>query len=143
VHKGVQVQASLTALGHEVFAPAGAPALMQLIHERFTNEPNATSVATRAPEALAELHGVCQDFAHVMIGACRSLGLAARYVSGYLLTKPHRPTPTRWRGRLTRLGSRSGAQPKAGWRSTPPTPCPPAPTTSRGHGEGTMRMWRR
>ena len=67
---------------------AGALALMQLIHERFTYEPNATSVATRAPEALAELRGVCQDFAHVMIGACRSLGLAARYVSGYLLTTP-------------------------------------------------------
>lgn len=85
--------AGLAALGHEAFTPgvsvvAGALALMQLIHERFTYEPNATSVATRAPEALAELHGVCQDFAHVMIGACRSLGLAARYVSGYLLTKP-------------------------------------------------------
>jgi len=61
---------------------------MHLIHERFTYEPSATTVATRAPEALAELRGVCQDFAHVMIGACRSLGLAARYVSGYLLTQP-------------------------------------------------------
>jgi transglutaminase-like putative cysteine protease len=84
---------ALAALGLEAFAPgasvvAGALALMHLIHERFTYEPLATSVATRAPEALAELRGVCQDYAHVMIGACRSLGLSARYVSGYLLTQP-------------------------------------------------------
>jgi len=37
---------------------------------------------------LAERRGVCQDFAHVQIGCLRSLGLAARYVSGYLLTDP-------------------------------------------------------
>jgi hypothetical protein len=85
--------AALAELGREAFTPGasvvgGALALMQLIHERFTYEPNATNVATRAPEALAELRGVCQDFAHVMIGACRSLGLSARYVSGYLLTQP-------------------------------------------------------
>jgi transglutaminase-like putative cysteine protease len=45
-------------------------------------------VATRATDALAQRSGVCQDFAHVFIGACRALGLAARYVSGYLLTRP-------------------------------------------------------
>lgn len=85
--------ATLAAFGREAFTPGasvvgGALALMQLIHERFAYEPQATDVATRAPEALAKLRGVCQDFAHVMIGACRSLGLAARYVSGYLLTTP-------------------------------------------------------
>jgi transglutaminase-like putative cysteine protease len=37
---------------------------------------------------LADRHGVCQDFAHLQIGYLRSLGLAARYVSGYLLTDP-------------------------------------------------------
>ncbi|MEK8031328.1 transglutaminase family protein [Ideonella sp. DXS29W] len=84
---------SLAALGREAFSlgvsvAGGALTLMQLIHERFTYEPHATDVATRAPEALAEMRGVCQDFAHVMIGACRSLGLSARYVSGYLLTQP-------------------------------------------------------
>jgi transglutaminase-like putative cysteine protease len=85
--------AALAAFGREAFTPgtsvvAGSLALMQLIHERFTYKPQSTNVATRAPQALAELRGVCQDFAHVMIGACRSLGLAARYVSGYLLTQP-------------------------------------------------------
>ena len=65
-----------------------ALALMHQIHDEFDYLPQSTSVTTGALEALDLRHGVCQDFAHVMIGACRSLGLAARYVSGYLLTQP-------------------------------------------------------
>jgi transglutaminase-like putative cysteine protease len=65
-----------------------ALALMHRIHDEFEYLPQSTSVTTGALEALALRHGVCQDFAHVLIGACRSLGLAARYVSGYLLTQP-------------------------------------------------------
>jgi transglutaminase-like putative cysteine protease len=83
----------LAAFGRQAFTPgrsvmAGALALMQLIHEHFEYRPLSTSVNTRATDALATARGVCQDFAHVMIGACRSLGLSARYVSGYLLTQP-------------------------------------------------------
>ena len=66
----------------------GAQALMSRIHERMEFNPDATDVATNALQALAKGQGVCQDFAHLMIGALRSLGLAARYVSGYLLTHP-------------------------------------------------------
>lgn len=65
-----------------------ALALMHRIYTEFDYRPAATSVATRAVEALEQQAGVCQDFAHVMIGAMRSIGLAARYVSGYLLTQP-------------------------------------------------------
>ncbi len=65
-----------------------ALALMHRIHAEFDYLPQSTSVTTGALEALSLRHGVCQDFAHVLIGACRSLGLAARYVSGYLLTQP-------------------------------------------------------
>jgi transglutaminase-like putative cysteine protease len=65
-----------------------ALALMHQIHDEFEYLPQSTSVTTGALEALSLRHGVCQDFAHVLIGACRSLGLAARYVSGYLLTQP-------------------------------------------------------
>ena len=65
-----------------------AMALMHQIHDEFEYLPQSTSVTTGALEALELRHGVCQDFAHVLIGACRSLGLAARYVSGYLLTQP-------------------------------------------------------
>jgi len=62
--------------------------LMERIHRDFTFDPTATTVATPPGEALANRRGVCQDFAHVLIGGLRSMGLAARYVSGYLRTLP-------------------------------------------------------
>ena len=58
------------------------------IHKEFKFDPAATSVSTPLKEVLKQRRGVCQDFAHLMIGCLRSLGLAARYVSGYLLTSP-------------------------------------------------------
>lgn len=66
----------------------GAYELMQRIHRDFTYQTEATDVGTPALEALELRQGVCQDFAHVMLGCLRSLGLPARYVSGYLLTRP-------------------------------------------------------
>ncbi|MCM8564613.1 transglutaminase family protein [Thauera linaloolentis] len=63
-------------------------ALSALIHAEFRFDPAATSVATPVAEVFAERHGVCQDFSHMMIACLRALGLAARYVSGYLLTEP-------------------------------------------------------
>ncbi|MDZ5647887.1 transglutaminase family protein [Nitrospirillum sp. BR 11828] len=67
---------------------AGARDLTRRIHDSFTFDATATSVGTPVLEALALKRGVCQDFAHVMIGALRALGLPARYVSGYLRTLP-------------------------------------------------------
>jgi transglutaminase-like putative cysteine protease len=58
------------------------------IHRDFEFDPTATTVSTPLQEVLAQRRGVCQDFAHLMIGCLRSVGLAARYVSGYLLTQP-------------------------------------------------------
>ena len=62
--------------------------LAHRIHEDFAYEPGATTISTHVAEALARRQGVCQDFAHVALGCLRSLGLAARYVSGYLETLP-------------------------------------------------------
>jgi transglutaminase-like putative cysteine protease len=62
--------------------------LMHRIHEEFTFDTTATNPATPVSKVLAERRGVCQDFAHFQIACLRSLGLAARYVSGYLLTDP-------------------------------------------------------
>lgn len=62
--------------------------LMERIHGDFEYETEATEVSTPALEALALRQGVCQDFAHVMLACLRSLGLPARYASGYLLTAP-------------------------------------------------------
>ena len=63
-----------------------AMALMRRIHRDFTYASASTTVDTPAVEALARRRGVCQDFAHVMIACLRARSLAARYVSGYLLT---------------------------------------------------------
>ena len=62
--------------------------LMRRIHADFAFEPGATTVTTQVDEVLEERRGVCQDFAHVMIACLRTLGLPARYVSGYLRTDP-------------------------------------------------------
>jgi transglutaminase-like putative cysteine protease len=66
---------------------AGA-ALMRAIHHEFAYDSQATRADTPPLEAFRARHGVCQDFAHVMIVAARSLGLPAAYVSGYLRTLP-------------------------------------------------------
>lgn len=63
-------------------------ALSACIHAEFRYDPAATGVATPLAQVFAERHGVCQDFSHLMIACLRALGLAARYVSGYLLTAP-------------------------------------------------------
>ena len=72
--------------GHEPRADAWdtAIALMSRVRESMTYEPGSTDVHTRADEALADGRGVCQDFAHVLLGVCRIHGVPARYVSGYL-----------------------------------------------------------
>lgn len=62
--------------------------LTQRIYQEFEFDADATHVATPINEVLAGRRGVCQDFAHLMIGCLRSLGLACRYVSGYILTVP-------------------------------------------------------
>ncbi len=58
------------------------------IQKDFVYDPKATTVATRVSEVLVLRRGVCQDFAHLMISCLRSLGLPARYVSGYILNSP-------------------------------------------------------
>jgi transglutaminase-like putative cysteine protease len=62
--------------------------LMSRVHRDFEYHSQATDAGTPALQSLALRKGVCQDFAHVVIGCLRSLGLPARYVSGYLLTEP-------------------------------------------------------
>jgi len=62
--------------------------LMERIYRDFAYESLSTEISTPALDVLQERRGVCQDFAHVLLACLRSLGLAARYVSGYLLTEP-------------------------------------------------------
>lgn len=65
-----------------------AACLCGRIHRDFRYDAQATSVTTPVEEVFEQRHGVCQDFAHVAIACLRSLGLAARYVSGYLRSAP-------------------------------------------------------
>lgn len=71
----------------ETIIPA-ASALMQAIHSQFAYRTGATDAGTPPLEAFKAREGVCQDFAHVMIMALRSHGIAAAYASGYLRTLP-------------------------------------------------------
>jgi transglutaminase-like putative cysteine protease len=66
---------------------AGALDLMRRIHADFRFDNDSTHVETPLADVLAKRAGVCQDFAHLMIGALRMAGLPARYASGYLLTQ--------------------------------------------------------
>lgn len=71
--KMVESDATATVLG-----------LMHALKESLQYESGATHVKTTAAEALHLGKGVCQDFAHILLTACRSIGIPARYVSGYL-----------------------------------------------------------
>lgn len=62
--------------------------LTHRIFTEFTYDPRATDNSTPLAQVLTQRSGVCQDFAHLMIGCLRAFGLAGRYVSGYLLTHP-------------------------------------------------------
>lgn len=94
----IELAPELRAYALPSFAPgvpiiAGAIDLMHRIHAGFTYEPQATAFDTPALRAFRLRQGVCQDFAQVMIGCLRSLGLASRYVSGYLRTLPPAGAP--------------------------------------------------
>ncbi|WP_227394573.1 transglutaminase family protein [Jeotgalibacillus aurantiacus] len=58
--------------------------LMKYLHGKFEYSPGVTNVNTQARESIETFKGVCQDYAHVMIGVLRAHGVPARYISGYL-----------------------------------------------------------
>jgi transglutaminase-like putative cysteine protease len=89
----VPVLAPVTAYAAASFAPGagilyGAADLMHRIRSDFRYDPKATVISTPLNQVFEKRHGVCQDFAHVMIAGLRGLGLPAAYVSGYLRTIP-------------------------------------------------------
>jgi transglutaminase-like putative cysteine protease len=71
----------------------GAADLTRRIFKDFKFDSRATTVATPLEEVWETRRGVCQDFAHLAIACLRSLGLPARYVSGYLRTRPPEGQP--------------------------------------------------
>ncbi len=88
-----RVGAELAAIAYASFTPgrAIAEAAQDLCHRIFTGftyDPTATDVSSPLVDVLTSRRGVCQDFAHLAAGCLRSIGLAARYVSGYIETNP-------------------------------------------------------
>lgn len=88
-----QIDADVAAYARASFRPGrpvleGARELTRRIHRDFAYDPAATTVSTPVPEVFRLRRGVCQDFAHLQLACLRSQGLAARYISGYLLTRP-------------------------------------------------------
>jgi transglutaminase-like putative cysteine protease len=89
----VPLDTPFTDYARESFPPgrnllAAVLDLTARIHRDFKFDPTATTVATPLARVLEQRRGVCQDFAHLQIACLRSLGLPARYVSGYLETVP-------------------------------------------------------
>jgi transglutaminase-like putative cysteine protease len=90
------------------------------IHAEFKYEPGSTSVSTPLAEAFAQRKGVCQDFAHLGIACMRSVGLPARYVSGYIETDPP-PGQPKLKGVDGSHAWLSVLVPEAGWLDVDPT----------------------
>jgi transglutaminase-like putative cysteine protease len=89
----IRCDTALADFARQSFTPGrphleAALALTQQIFDEFEFDPSATEISTPLTEVLAGRRGVCQDFAQLMIGCLRSLGLPARYISGYILTQP-------------------------------------------------------
>jgi transglutaminase-like putative cysteine protease len=87
----VPIDAALRAYGAKSFTQGrpileAASDLKKRIRTDFKYHPGATDISTPLADVFSGKEGVCQDFAHVMIAACRAHGVAAGYVSGYIRT---------------------------------------------------------
>lgn len=108
------------------FSP-GRPILAALldlqarIRHDFAFRPGVTTVSTPIAQVLASRAGVCQDFAHVMIAGLRALGLPARYVSGYVRTRPRPGQPRRQGADQSHAWVGAWLGPEHGWVDLDPT----------------------
>ena len=91
------------------------------LHKDMTFDPEATTVDTPASEAFENRHGVCQDFAHVMIAALRGIGVPAGYVSGFLRTFPPPGQPRLEGADAMHAWVRAWVGPEMGWIEFDPT----------------------
>ncbi|MDQ2912512.1 MAG: transglutaminase family protein [Chloroflexota bacterium] len=101
--------------GEDTFA--AVQRLMHLVNERLEYVPGVTTVETTVVEVLGEPRGVCQDFAHLLIGLCRSVAIPARYVSGYTVADASGPA----RGAGASHAWVEAFTPTHGWRGFDPT----------------------
>ncbi len=121
----VSVSAAVEQYAAPSFLPGqplleSAADLCSRIHAGFTYRPGSTSVTTGLDEVIEGAEGVCQDFAQLAIGCFRSRGLAARYVSGYLETRPPPGRPRRQGADVSHAWA-SVFVPDLGWVDIDPT----------------------
>lgn len=106
--------------------PPGRPVLegvldlTRRIYSEFTFDPTATDVSTPVARVLNERRGVCQDFAHLTLAGLRALRIPARYVSGYILTRPP-PGQPKLQGTDASHAWVSVWCPECGWQEFDPT----------------------
>lgn len=98
-----------------------AQALMQRIFREFTYRSGSTTIQTTVEELMQRREGVCQDFAHVMLAVLRTLGLSARYVSGYMLTEPPPGQPKLMGADASHAWVSVWCGPEVGWVDFDPT----------------------
>jgi transglutaminase-like putative cysteine protease len=122
----VPVQPAVTAYASASFPRGmgvlvGTVDLMHRIRSEFKYDPKATVISTPLEEVFEKRHGVCQDFAHVMIAGLRGLGLPAAYVSGYLRTIPPEGKPRLQGADATHAWVSLWCGPRLGWIGFDPT----------------------
>lgn len=115
----------IASYARELFPPGrpvleGAFALTQRIYDEFDFDPAATDVSTPIAQVLRQRRGVCQDFAHLTLACLRALRIPARYVSGYILTRPP-PGQEKLQGADASHAWISVWSPQSGWRDFDPT----------------------
>jgi transglutaminase-like putative cysteine protease len=94
--------------------------LTRRVHKDFKFDPTATDVSTPIAQVFRQRRGVCQDFAHFTLACLRSLRIPARYVSGYILTRPP-PGQPKLQGTDASHAWISVWSPETGWRDFDPT----------------------
>ncbi len=106
--------------------------LMNRVYTTFSYEKDVTDVSTTVLDVMANKVGVCQDFAHVLLALCRSIGIPARYVSGYIVSRG-----------AGRLQSQSQSQQGGGRQrqSQSQSSSPPAAANVPRRGQGASHAW--
>ena len=121
----VPITRDILGFARKSFAPRrpvleGAMDLTTRIFSEFKFDPTATDISTPVDRVLQSRRGVCQDFAHLSLAALRALGIPARYVSGYLLTRPP-PGKSKLAGSDASHAWMSVWAPETGWVDFDPT----------------------
>jgi transglutaminase-like putative cysteine protease len=108
--------------------------LMNEVYMTFQYKQDVTNVTTTVLDVMADKVGVCQDFAHVLLALCRSIGIPARYVSGYIVSRPSGRRQAQSQSQAQRGGGRQS-------QSQSQSSSPPAAANVPRRGQGASHAW--